>query len=241
MPQVAASIHSATTPKAPSLDQQSMWGSPEPRSPTPDGTGHEQDINLPNSSPLPHILENYRPPAPPGGPERSINPEDNIDPDLLAAAEELDREYPFNELVNHPEIFYNDPAGYLPEDIFDDINFGLPDGQDLDINALPGFSFPNDIESEGSDGDPDEDPEPNVIDDPNVLCAAFREPDLIRNAYIDAFVQKTLYKATHQALAHQLKASRRTISAHPGITIDHIASMAQTIVTVERWLGINTD
>jgi hypothetical protein len=39
--------------------------------------------------------------------------------------------------------------------------------------------------------DPD-DPEPNV--------AAFDEPDAICNSYVDVYIQKTLYRATHSAL-----------------------------------------
>jgi hypothetical protein len=32
---------------------------------------------------------------------------------------------------------------------------------------------------------------------PGDLCEAFQEHELIRNAYIDAFIQKVVYGATH--------------------------------------------
>ncbi|KAF8597086.1 hypothetical protein BDV93DRAFT_411443, partial [Ceratobasidium sp. AG-I] len=70
---------------------------------------------------------------------------------------------------------------------------------------------------------------------------AFREHELIRNAYIDAFVQKTVYGTTQRALNHQLKAARRTISANPNVNAEEIAAMAQTMRTAENRLGVNTD
>ncbi|KAG8721874.1 hypothetical protein FRC08_009397 [Ceratobasidium sp. 394] len=177
----------------------------------------------------------------------------NIDPEILAVAEEMAREYRFDRLIDEGDhrrqYGQGDDAGSGDEELgfghgngFDDIDLGLPNdehqGVDPAAAALPRFQLREDVELDDPEDQPDAD---GGDDDPDALCAAFREPDLIRNAYIDAFVQKTLYGATHRALKHQLKAARRTISAHPDIAIEHVTKMAQTIGTVERRLGVNTD
>ncbi|QRW22084.1 Transposase family tnp2 [Rhizoctonia solani] len=240
VPQYLEPVRSGIIPDEQGLDQQSFRGSLEPQSPTPSGAGQARDCASPNPPLLPRILDNYRPPVPLGDPERLNDPEEGIEPGLLAAAEELERVYDFNELIDNSGNLDNNHPDYLFENALDDTDFGLPDVQEQDTGVLPRFDFAGSIEPE----DPEEPEEPGCglddIDEPNNFCAAFREPALIRNAYIDAFVQKTLYRATHQALTHQLKASRRTISSHPDITIDHINGMAQTITTVERRLGVNT-
>ncbi|KAG8740271.1 hypothetical protein FRC10_004526, partial [Ceratobasidium sp. 414] len=177
----------------------------------------------------------------------------DVDPELLAAAEELAREYDFDRLFDEEEDRHryvqgdgarNDGGifGLGLEEELDGVDFGLPNdghrGVDPAAAALPRFQLPDDIEPD----DPEDQPDAGgADDDPDALCAAFREPDLIRNAYIDTLVQKTLYGATHRALKHQLKTARRTISAHPDITVEQTAKMAQTIGTVERRLGVNTD
>ncbi|KAG8730113.1 hypothetical protein FRC10_003065, partial [Ceratobasidium sp. 414] len=164
---------------------------------------------------------------------------------------EAEREYSFEQLLDR--VTYN-PRNNLADlgegfdhqegrgddfdlqDVLYDEDFGLAEGevQRLD-NALSEFQFtPDETSFETRDDSDDEDP-------PETQCAAFQEPDLIRNAYIDAFIQKTLYGATHRALKHQLRAARRTIAAHPDIEAEDIAKMAQTIGTAERRLGVGTD
>ncbi|GAB1527547.1 hypothetical protein RhiTH_010723 [Rhizoctonia solani] len=218
VPQYLEPVRSGIIPDEQGLNQQSFRGSLKPQSPTPSGAGQARDCD----------------------PERLNDPEEGIEPGLLAAAEELERVYDFNELIDNSGNLDNNHPDYLFKNALNDTDFGLPDVQEQDTGVLPRFDFAGSIEPE----DPKEPEEPGCglddIDEPNNFCAAFREPALIRNAYIDAFVQKTLYRATHQALTHQLKASRRTISLHPDITIDHINGMAQTITTVERRLGVNT-
>lgn len=123
-----------------------------------------------------------------------------------------------------------------PNNVLYDENFGLPDGGDAHNDAaMPQFQF---LPGEEPEPAPDDDGDDDI--DPEALCAAFDEHELIRNAYIDAFVQKSLYGATQRALKHQLKAARRTIAAHPDISAENIAAMAQTIGTAERRLGVST-
>ncbi|KAG8755967.1 hypothetical protein FRC11_005623 [Ceratobasidium sp. 423] len=146
-----------------------------------------------------------------------------------------------HEIVLDDRIMYNDQeemGDHIELDYEDfDEDFGLPEGGDQPpINIAPAFQLPEEDEPEYA---PDEDP-----DDPDNFGAhypAFQEPAAIRNAYIDAFIQKNLYGATHRALKHQLKAIRRTVSSHPDVNIEDISRMAQSIGTVERRLGVDTD
>ncbi|KAG8787502.1 hypothetical protein FRC12_015505 [Ceratobasidium sp. 428] len=62
------------------------------------------------------------------------------------------------------------------------------------------------------------------------------EPDLIRNAYVDAYIQKALYGATIRAIKHQIKAAKRTLSSHPDIYPEDLARMARPISIAERRL-----
>jgi hypothetical protein len=122
--------------------------------------------------------------------------------------------------------------GFDPNNALNDEDFGLPDGEDQRPDlAQPEFQFPLDEELKPAH---DDDDDPDDEGAAKALCTAFQEHDLIRNAYIDAFVQKSLYGATHRALKHQLKAARRTIAAHPDVSMEDIAQMAQTIRTAER-------
>ncbi|KAG8732313.1 hypothetical protein FRC10_001015, partial [Ceratobasidium sp. 414] len=116
-----------------------------------------------------------------------------------------------------------------------DPDFGLPAGpEDAPPQEHPLFQFPL-----------DEDAEPNLDNDPDKEvdqgggCAAFRKPDLIRNAYADTYVWKTLYGTTTRAIKHQLKAAKRTLSSHPDINPNDLARMAQSISTVEWRLGLD--
>ncbi|EUC57207.1 hypothetical protein RSOL_211920, partial [Rhizoctonia solani AG-3 Rhs1AP] len=86
----------------------------------------------------------------------------------------------------------------------------------------------------------DEEPDPNKEVDPAEYCAAFQEHPLIRNAYVDAIVQKVLYGANHRALADQLKGSQQQLRSNPNVPAEDLARMALTIRTVERQLGLDS-
>lgn len=68
----------------------------------------------------------------------------------------------------------------------------------------------------------------------------FNKPDLIRNAYVDTFIQKSMFQATHQALTTQLKDSKRNLLANPTVACENLAKMAQTMGTAEKRLGLST-
>ncbi|KAG9117693.1 hypothetical protein FRC07_007346, partial [Ceratobasidium sp. 392] len=135
-------------------------------------------------------------------------------------ADLLDRREPSAE----PELELGDLLG------LDGTN--SPAGSELGIDD-DDYDLKLELEPGGPGGKPDpEDNEPKF--------AAFNEPDVIRNAYVDAFVQKTRFGATHEALKHQLKSAKRTISANPNISPNDLQKMAQTIRTAEKRLGIST-
>ncbi|KEP47373.1 transposase family Tnp2 protein [Rhizoctonia solani 123E] len=142
--------------------------------------------------------------------------EDEVD--LLERIRELDQQDPIDD----------DEDGY-------DEDFGLPNGgnEDPPVRDIPEFQMP--VE------DPPEPEDPPGDIDIAEYCAAFREHELLRNSYVDALLQKLRYGATHSAIAHQLRASKRTISAHPDVPREDLENMAQTIRTVERRLGVSTD
>ncbi|QRV78718.1 Transposase family Tnp2 protein [Ceratobasidium sp. AG-Ba] len=212
------------------------------------GPADESRHNLEYLSPPPierHHLE--VPPLEPGL--------DDLD-ELLHAAPEVDREYPFDQLIQNfdsePRLFdhafaWLNYAGdnleeneqpELLDDLYDE-DFGLPDhdGQ-LPNHDVELYQFR--LEEE-LDGELELDHDALDNHDSEMYCAAFEEPDVIRNAYIDAFIQKSLYGATHRAIRHQLRASRRTLAGHPDVHPEHLAKMAQTIGTVEKRLGVNHD
>ncbi|KAF8702621.1 hypothetical protein RHS03_06349, partial [Rhizoctonia solani] len=222
--------HTIIIPEVIGIKQQSERDLSYPRSPTPEDNMVRENVNVPISLLQPYVPEDHQIPALQAG-----SPEANVDPNLLAVAEELEHEYRFDQLIGDPGDHFADLEGHIAENLFDDIDFGLPDDYGPAIDALPHFHLPDDLEPEESDN------EVEAVDNPDIFCAAFQEPDLICNAYIDAFVQKTLYGATYRALRHQLKAARQTILAHPDITVDQVAGMAQTIATVERRLGVNAN
>lgn len=203
------------------------------------------------SSRLPSPLDAGTSLAQPGRAERSRRPSIEHNDDELVAAAEEHNDYPFNRLLDdmHQQRFpvfgcsddwelgIDGREGFDPNNEQYDEDFGLPDndGHPPDL-VLPQFQLQLD---EDPAPEPEDDPDEN--DNPATERAAFHEPGLIRNAYIDAVIQKTLYGATHRALKHQLKAARRTVSAHPDITAEDIAKMAQSIGTVERRLGVSAD
>ncbi|QRW10224.1 Transposase family Tnp2 protein [Ceratobasidium sp. AG-Ba] len=161
-------------------------------------------------------------------------------------------EYPFHHLLGDDEdnVYYHNVDDYgvnvigdeQEEDIEDqrmfDENLGIPRGEENDNDHQP-FQFDEDeaLDQEQPDYNPDDPAE----DGDNGDSPAFSEHPLIRNAYIDVFIQKVLYGVTHRALRHQLRAARRTIAANAEVPLESIAKMAQTIKTVESRLGVNMD
>ncbi|KAF8675480.1 hypothetical protein RHS04_06703 [Rhizoctonia solani] len=142
--------------------------------------------------------------------------------------------------MNKDVIFYNaedveDSDRIGEDDGWFNKNLGLPDEEDQPIDKAPVFQLPEDNKPKLP---PDE---TNETNDPRAHYAAFWEPELICNVYIDAFVQKCLFGATHCALRHQLKTACCTLSSHPEIHKDDLVRMAQTIGTVEQCLGVNTN
>ncbi|KDN47424.1 hypothetical protein RSAG8_03564, partial [Rhizoctonia solani AG-8 WAC10335] len=163
------------------------------------------------------------------------------------------REYHFDELLPHrefPDLNVDDELLDLDEDeedepedeMFDE--FGLPrvanepPGEQQQPFVLPWENQPDD----GPDPDPDPNPDPDLNEeiDPAEYCAAFQEHPLIRNAYIDAFVQKVLHAANHRAVNHFLKAAQRQLSLNPDVPAEGLARMALTFRTVERRLGLDS-
>ncbi|QRV95522.1 Transposase family tnp2 [Ceratobasidium sp. AG-Ba] len=186
-------------------------------------------------------------------PPRLSSPQDEIDmlddiegDEPLEVPPETEHVYAFDNLLEQlpgPRDFLQPPAG-RPEynegnenyDAQFDPDFGLPvrENEQYNNNVQYVFDFNDDLQDAEDNNETEDEIE-------TTQHSAFREPDLIRNAYIDAFVQKHLYGATHRALKHQLKASKRSISAHPDIHIEHTSRMAQTITTAEKRLGLDTD
>ncbi|KAG8700743.1 hypothetical protein FRC09_005783, partial [Ceratobasidium sp. 395] len=136
-------------------------------------------------------------------------------------------------------IDLDDPDSPAGSDLgIDDIDFGIPGGDDDLVDDRPRFDFDEERELGLDLGDnPGDDP---ADDDNEPDFAAFNEPDVIRNAYINAFIQKTRFGATHEALKHQLKAAKRTLSGNPDVLPDDLRKMAQTIRTAEKRLGLST-
>jgi hypothetical protein len=184
------------------------------------------------------------------------NEQDELIEDLDLSDDNMhvDREYRFDRLLDDPyddlhrqflDFIGNEIDHDLGEDNPDQVlfneNFGLPEGENAPEPQAPRFQFEADQAFDRHfDQPPDDDPD----DEGNGFEAnyqAFREHELVRNAYIDAFIQKVIYGATHRALKHQLKAARRTIAANPLVPREDVANMARTIGTAEVRLGVNTD
>lgn len=232
-------------PPPPSPDHQSA------RSRSRDGAARLESLfHAPSRSPSPFSAR--APSVQLGRAERVHRPTAEHNEDgPLDVAEEEDRDYAFDQLLDEPrqqgypvldlgddwELDIDGGVGLSPDNGLYDEDFGLPDGEaPPHDHDLPQFQLRVD---EDFPPEPEDDPDDDEAQ--AALSAAFQEPDLIRNAYIDALVQKSLYGATHRALKHQLKAARRTIAAHPDITAEDIAKMAQSISTVERRLGVSAD
>ncbi|CUA74382.1 UvrD/REP helicase [Rhizoctonia solani] len=208
--------------------------------------GHGQNVPVPPSS---------RPQSPSGSGGSIGLPRENMMPDDVADVnqpingdqdieeQELDVEAEGFRIHLFDHLFDDQPPdemdGQVDLDGLYDADFGLPEGDNQPpVNAVHVFQLPDDPEDEpehAPDGDP------GNQDNPGAHYDAFNEPPLIRNAYIDAFIEKNVFGATHSALRHQLRSARRTISEHPNIRPEDLSKMAQTIGTVERRLGVDTD
>ncbi|QRW11877.1 Transposase family Tnp2 protein [Ceratobasidium sp. AG-Ba] len=185
------------------------------------------------------------------GAELDENMDDHLSQDDNA---HIDHDYRFDHLLddayndyqNQPLLEYmGDPfpeeEGHGVGDAMDNEDFGLPDGQGDHQGQPAAFRFDIDedlLEEQVVQADDDLEGGGEGAGD---RYRAFDEHELIRNAYIDAFVQKTVFGATHRAINHQLRAACRTISANPNVPPEDIASMAQTIRTAETRLGVNTN
>ncbi|QRV96764.1 hypothetical protein RhiJN_24782 [Ceratobasidium sp. AG-Ba] len=151
---------------------------------------------------------------------------------LLDQEDEQDAEHMDIEFEEIPDtVDHGDDSDVDPNDE----EFGLPEGPPH-VPAAPQFELNNMVPPEddpgGNDSDHGDEAEPDY--------AAFDEPDIIRNIYVDAFIQKTHHRTTHSALKHQLKSAKRTISSHPDVLAADLDKMAQTIRTAEKRLGLST-
>ncbi|QRV96270.1 Transposase family tnp2 [Ceratobasidium sp. AG-Ba] len=157
----------------------------------------------------------------------------------------LEENRPRDDLLNDvpPEVMDEhqfDPEMEDENDVFDDEDFGLLDNKEIYERRPAAFQFDIDEELVDNLGEEYDDEPLGMAEGDGNEHRAFREHELIRNAYIDAFIQKTVFGATHRALKHQLRAARRTISANPNVPHEDIVNMAQTIRTAETRLGVNT-
>ncbi|QRV83478.1 hypothetical protein RhiJN_11494 [Ceratobasidium sp. AG-Ba] len=174
------------------------------------------------------------------GAELDENMDDHLSQDDNA---HIDHDYRFDHLLddayndyqNQPLLEYmGDPfpeeEGHGVGDAMDNEDFGLPDGQGDHQGQPAAFRFDIDedlLEEQVVQADDDLE---GVGEGAGDQYWAFNEHEPIRNAYIDAFVQKTVFGATHRAINHQLRAACRTISANPNVPPEDIASMAQTVM-----------
>lgn len=138
------------------------------------------------------------------------------------------REFEFDQEIDDEDARLDDEDARLDHE-----DYGIPAPEECTAEP-PLWDLEEDLDPGHNSDDPD------GPDDLEVDFAAFDEPDLFRNAYVDACVQKTLYRVTRKALKHLLKAARQSLSAHPNIPPDDIVKIAQTIETAEKRLGIST-
>ena len=96
----------------------------------------------------------------------------------------------------------------------------------------------------GLDGSAGEDIEDDE-EDPNDLPPAFQEHPAIRNAYIRAFLLASLKGMTHAAVQMHLEGVaiglRSAMAQPPDVEFAGLDTMAGTLATAEKQLGISTD
>jgi hypothetical protein len=165
---------------------------------------YDRPLSSEGDDPLEHIMRSpgqQHVDTPPVSPPRHQTPlyEDEVEEDYAlddVAMGAVD-EYPFDRLLGDPlddrhrGFWFFEPDVGPDEDDLDNglynADFGLPDGEDPpDGAALPRFQLALDGLDEEPELEPDNDPG-DEGNDPEAFCAAFREHELIRNAYIDAF------------------------------------------------------
>jgi len=83
----------------------------------------------------------------------------------------------------------------------------------------------------------------NIEGDLTEIPPAIDEHSVIRNAYINIFASAAFGSATHAQCQDNLIAQHSTISAleDPHNPIEGLESMARTLSTLERRLGVNPD
>ncbi|QRV80978.1 hypothetical protein RhiJN_08993 [Ceratobasidium sp. AG-Ba] len=166
-------------PASPSLSsgERSVAGLSESRSPVLDDIGgdYKMDIDPPEVE-MPRVRDEMLLPAPQAnarGLEAPVNAD--LDPELLAVAKELEREFRFDQLLDEDDQRRYDreddggdhhaELGFEIEDGIDNVDFGLPNepnaGAGAGGAALPHFELRDDMEPEDLDHDPD---------DGDVLC-----------------------------------------------------------------------
>ncbi|QRV85925.1 Transposase family tnp2 [Ceratobasidium sp. AG-Ba] len=230
----------------------------EPSSPRRLGSPEPVDIDYlqgssPHSPRSPHL---YMPPGTPSDVQMNDIEEIENAAHLFEADAEVIQAYDFDDLLGN-DRFGDDGnwdehlAGFLgaepglgmemndPDDDLFNEDFGLPEDEgDPELQA-PRFQFEAEQAlDEDLQRPPDDDPDEEIPF--GAEYQAFREHEHIRNAYIDAFIQKVVYGATHRALKHQLRSARRTIAGNPLVPREDINDMAQTIGTAEARLGVST-
>ena len=196
--------------------------------------------------------------------ERSMGVDDNVS---ISNPIENDDFGDLFEQHNH----YPDDHGFQSDGSYHPANFSISSDSDSDIDrVMPQFEDPtfsdSDEEQEyeaGGDGseldlleDPlfqargsifggdSEDADDHELEE-EYLPPAFQEHPAIRNAYIRAFVLAALKGSTHNAIQMHLEgvalALRSAESQSPDVHFEGLSSMARTLTTAERRLGICTD
>jgi hypothetical protein len=87
-------------------------------------------------------------------------------------------------------------------------------------------------------------PQIDDSDEQDELPSAFRDDPAIRHAYIRAWVLATFKGATHDAVQAVLEGQKTSMEGlqrrNPGMRIEGLGSMARTLATAERRLGLST-
>ncbi|KAF8594301.1 hypothetical protein BDV93DRAFT_565570 [Ceratobasidium sp. AG-I] len=164
--------------------------------------------------------------------------------------EDFDRDYndplPFSN-NGEPEGLNHSQGGPKDDDDDDD-----DDDEDDDDDDDPEQDEPNgmDVDAPGprvEDQDPliGDDPDP---DDPDAeLAAAFRGPSRLRNIYIRTFLESAFHGVTRDSIRNTLLSHKLSLESAvdagelaPEIS-DCLPTMAQSLRSLERRLGLNTD
>jgi hypothetical protein len=123
------------------------------------------------------------------------------------------------------------PSGSELDDLSD-----ADEGEGIVIEQDPDFVSRDRLFAEADDLE-------NIEGDLAKIPPAFDEHPVIRNAYIHVFASAAFGSATHAQCQDNLTAQHSTISAleDPHNPIEGLESMARTLPTLERRLGVNPD